>query len=277
MLHVRNEANESFIHIWQEAFGDTKEEIQGLLTACEGRARILLWEEGGETAGQCVLVPAMFLGEPVWYLYAVATAVRFRRQGICTKLLCSVKELLAQDGRAAVLVPADAALAKFYEKRGFFPLFFGEKTMVIAEGNTVSREHDEGVISHVDIADIDMEAYLNLREMAFREVPMIELPRSLLTYAIEQQLVCGGKLKKLLWNGREYGILCQRQGDSDILLKELTAANRQEARQAAAQFLFKLGEKKACLQRSYPTYAIGIDCTKLQSGKEQGYFNLVLD
>lgn len=276
MLQVENKANEQFIHIWQDAFSDTKEEILDLLKACEGRERILLWEEDGKTAGQCVLIPAMYLGEQIWYLYAVATAVHFRRQGVCTKLLCAVEELLAKEDSSAVLVPADDALAKFYEKRGFSPLFIGEKTVVTAGQNAVSKERDKDVISCVDIADIDIKTYLDLRKKEFSLSPAIELPKSLLTYAIRQHIACGGKLKKLIWNGREYGILYEKKG-SELFFKEITAADGQEAKRATAAFLLNMGEKTAYLQRSYPTYAMGMDQAKLQRGRKQGYFNLVMD
>lgn len=276
MLRVENKANEQFIHIWQDAFSDTKEEILDFLEACEGRERILLWEEDGETAGQCVLIPAMYLGEQIWYLYAVATALPFRRQGICTKLLCAVKDLLAQEGSSAVLVPADDALAEFYEKRGFSPLFIGEKTVVTAKENTVSRGGDKSVITCVDIADIDIETYLKIRKKEFSLCPAIELPKSLSTYAVRQHIACGSELKKLIWNGREYGILYEKEG-SQLLLKEITAADGQEAKRAAAAFLLNMGEKAAYLQRSYPTYAMGMDQAKLQRGRKQGYFNLVMD
>ena len=276
MLRMENKANEQFIHIWQDAFSDTREEIWDFLEACEGRERILLWEEGGETAGQCVLIPATYLGEQIWYLYAVATAVRFRRQGVCTKMLCAVKEMMAKEDSSAVLVPADDGLAKFYEKRGFSPLFIGEKTVVTAEQNAVSRERDKGVISSVDIAGVDIKTYLDLRKNEFLLSPAIELPKSLLTYAIRQHIACGGELKKLIWNGREYGILYEKEG-SKLLVKEITAADGQEAKRAVAAFLLNMGEKTAWLQRSYPTYAIGMDQAKLQRGRKQGYFNLVMD
>lgn len=276
MLHADNKASEQFIHIWQEAFGDTEEEIRGFFKACEGRERILTWEEGGETAGQCVLIPATFLGKRIWYIYAVATAMPFRRQGVCTKLLCAVRNLLAREGSGAVLVPADDALAQFYEKRGFFSLFLGEKTVVTEDKNTVSKGHDKNVIPRVDMVDIDIETYLNIRKKEFSLSCVIDLPKSLLVYAVRQHVAGGSELKKLLWNEKEYGILYEKQG-SGILVREITAADGEEARQAVLAFLLNMGEKTAWLQRSYPTYAIGMDRYTLRYPRQQGYFNLVLD
>lgn len=57
------------------------------------------------------------------YLYGVATAADFRRQGLCRMLLADTCKVLAAAGASsAVLIPANGELARAYGTMGFAPI-----------------------------------------------------------------------------------------------------------------------------------------------------------
>lgn len=275
--------------IWQQGFGDSPKEIADFFDAFYGRIRVALWEEDNRIAGQLCLIPVSLTlqgGEslPLYYIYAVATSPESRGRGVCTRLLADTAKWLQEEKTAAFLVPADEALAAFYERRGFSRLFAEE---VLSLGETVWEE----AISKPLLEPVGATEYMQLRKGGFAGKNHVEVPDEYLSHALHLHTAEGGICARLTVGGREYGVLYRSLPDAKealaghalttgqkeaaertVLIQEITAADNAEAIRAAQALLAALGEKKAVLRRSYTTLGIGIPATL----PRDGFFNLPL-
>lgn len=105
--------------LWQEAFGDTPEQIGLFFRHGFAPERSLVLEDGEILSGlywfDCSLG-----GEKLAYIYAVATLRRCRGRGLARRLLESAHSLLAARGyAAAVLVPGSRELFDYYRRQGY--------------------------------------------------------------------------------------------------------------------------------------------------------------
>ena len=123
--------------LWQQAFGDTDEFIDGFFRTgfSPERCRCITLE------GQIVAALYWFDTEENFaYLYAVATEESHRGKGLCRNLMESTHKHLTEMGYAgAVLVPAEPGLWGYYGKLGYTP--FGSSCTFSADsGNATVLE-----------------------------------------------------------------------------------------------------------------------------------------
>ena len=106
--------------LWQEAFGDTEEFIDGFFCTAFSPARCRCMVINKKVAAALYWMPCEHLGKKIAYIYGVATDTAFRRKGFCHQLMKDTLQHLSALGYAgAVLVPAGEALRSFYGKMGF--------------------------------------------------------------------------------------------------------------------------------------------------------------
>ena len=108
------------VSLWQEAFGDTEEFIDGFFCTGFSPARC-----------RCVILDGRIVAALYWmdltcddrrfaYLYAVAVAKSHRGKGLCTTLMADTRDHLAFRGYDGILlVPQEEGLRKMYEKMGY--------------------------------------------------------------------------------------------------------------------------------------------------------------
>lgn len=127
------------VALWQQAFGDSQEFIDGFFRSGYSQDRCQFLEEDGRLAAILYWFDCLWNGRKVAYLYAVATDKAFRGQGLCRQLLADTHrhlQSLGYDG--AALVPGDAGLFQMYEKlgyRGFCPM---ERKSLLSGGAPVN-------------------------------------------------------------------------------------------------------------------------------------------
>lgn len=107
--------------LWQEAFSEQAEELIALLLEIGDG---FCCRDGERLAAMAFALPYAVAADGALldgrYLYGVATAEAYRGQGIATELLRYAEEELEKQGAdGLLLVPADEALRRFYEGRGF--------------------------------------------------------------------------------------------------------------------------------------------------------------
>lgn len=108
---VKNVNNESeIVELWQEAFGDTKDDIIFFLNNLRNGKCIGIYNET-ELASMLFLVKCNFGN----YIYAACTKKKYRGDGCMTKLLDYAKK----SEKTLCLIPGDDSLVKFYKMRGF--------------------------------------------------------------------------------------------------------------------------------------------------------------
>ncbi len=115
--------------LWQEAFGDSREETAFYFRYRHRHDNMLLMEKDGGVIGMLSMLPVTLTAPgssfPGRYVFAVATRIGYRGQGVSTALLLAAHDTMRREGAAvSLLVPADAGLFHFYRERGYQDQFF---------------------------------------------------------------------------------------------------------------------------------------------------------
>lgn len=106
--------DESVISLWQQAFGDSREDVEFFLNNCRNKICLCL-KDGEKLLSMLFLVDCKVDSTDFKYIYAVCTDGEYRNNGFSTKLLHYCFESYDR----LLLIPADNNLARFYYNRGF--------------------------------------------------------------------------------------------------------------------------------------------------------------
>ena len=106
--------------LWQDAFDDTQDFLDDFYRTAFHVNRCRCVVEDGNMAAALYWFDCMHMGRSIAYVYAVATARAYRRQGICHELIESMHVHLAGLGyEGVILVPGSKELFRFYEGMGY--------------------------------------------------------------------------------------------------------------------------------------------------------------
>lgn len=137
--------------LWREAFGDEDAFIDAFFETGYAPERSRVAEVDGEIAGMLFWFDGVLGERKLAYLYAVATAERFRGQGVASALMADVHALLeAQGYAAAILSPGSESLFRFYEKLGYETAGYREEIRVKA-------------VAPISVREVGVEEYAELR------------------------------------------------------------------------------------------------------------------
>lgn len=155
------------ISLWQEAFGDSLEDTKVWFSTRHRDENMLVYKDQDQVVGMMSMLPIELVSQgqpyPARYVFAVATRKSHRGRGISTKLLEYSHDLMRREGSlAAVLVPAEADLFRFYEKRGYQPHFSIDEAMV--EGGSLQAIHEGDSAFPCTAAE-----YAQIRNQAFSD------------------------------------------------------------------------------------------------------------
>lgn len=109
-----SEYDSQFYSLWQEAFGDSKEEITYFINNCENFELLGCYCDG-DLASMLFLVDCRINDNNYKYIYAACTFEKYKKSGFMTELLDYCREHYD----FLSLIPANNSLVGFYEKRGF--------------------------------------------------------------------------------------------------------------------------------------------------------------
>lgn len=138
--------------LWQSSFGDSDEFLDSFFTTAFHPDRCRCIIDSGKLPGALYWFDCIYQGEPLAYLYAIATHPDFRNQGICRKLMEETHQHLAQQGyQGTILVPGNKELFSFYEKLGY-------QTCC-----SVSELHCVSSTDKITITEISKEQYAKMR------------------------------------------------------------------------------------------------------------------
>ena len=190
--HPEKENIPALTELWMQAFGDTREFIAGFFRTGFSHDRCLLAEEQGQLLAALYWFDCTWEGKKVAYLYAIATDESHRGKGICKKLMAHTHQVLKDKGYVgAILVPADAGLARMYGKLGYQSVISSggrqsgiEKSVIpketdlstphlrcSAQDDTEKMEVQKITENHcqLDITPISVEEYRKLQEKLLPE------------------------------------------------------------------------------------------------------------
>lgn len=106
--------------LWQEAFGDSLEFIEGFFCTAYSPSRCRCVTIDGNVAATLYWLDATFDGQRFAYIYAVAVAKSRRGKGICKALMADTHAHLALRGYdGAILVPQGDDLRQMYANMGY--------------------------------------------------------------------------------------------------------------------------------------------------------------
>lgn len=134
--------------LWRVAFGDADEDVLRFFDTAfsPDRARCLYCE--GELAAMLYWFDTEANGTKIAYLYAIATAPKFRRRGFCSSLLRDTHAHLFSLGYGgAALVPACPALFDFYSTLGYRTL------CEIREGHCLASSDEATVLRRLSVSE----------------------------------------------------------------------------------------------------------------------------
>lgn len=106
--------------LWTECFGNEENWIDVFFQTAFDPTHVCCLTRRGQLAAALCWMDTYCQGRPLAYLYAIATAPAYRRQGLCRELMGKTHDLLARQGYAgAILVPGDEGLRQMYGKMNY--------------------------------------------------------------------------------------------------------------------------------------------------------------
>lgn len=216
--------------LWQQAFGDSEEEARYYFDKRYQPGSLLVAQQpGGELGGMLSMLPLGLSGRDfalsARYVFAVATDLRFRNQGISSKLLTAAHQYAKEQGDSAcVLVPAGDSLFDYYGKRGYQTAFWMKQFLFHpnALGNNPSwlntqMQSAQQNLKNVEytIASLSAQGWLDLRRQVFSKSALFaDWGLDALTY-IHQSLENGGAGIKLIQvKNRQAAAICEWRGQT---------------------------------------------------------------
>lgn len=208
--------------LWMQAFEDDQVSTDHYFDHRHRDHYMLLDMEDGRLRAMLTMLPVdLIIGDqtlPARYFFAIATELRFRGQGISTKLIEAAECLCKQQAAAAsLLVPASEELFRFYAKRGYVTRFY-YKAQKLSQDDLPPCPRDYRLLPAT------AEAMHRLREGAFAKNRLfLRWDREALQYVIASAGDYGAPLLRFeTANGEGYAY-CEQDGET-MIVKELALA-----------------------------------------------------
>lgn len=121
-IHIPDASHISALRLlWKEAFGDTDTFLDTFFKTAFSQNRCLVATIDNNVAAALYWFDCSYNEKRIAYIYAVATALASRGQGICHKLMEDTHVHLKKLGyEGAILVPGNTSLFDFYESLGYY-------------------------------------------------------------------------------------------------------------------------------------------------------------
>lgn len=129
--------------LWKEAFGDTEEFLDKFFDTAFSPDRCFCITLDNTIAATLYWFRCEYLGKPVAYIYAVATAKKYQGHGLCHKLMAHTHAHLETLGyNGAILVPGNQGLFDFYDNMGYKTSCFHRKTEYLVSEDSLLSQGD---------------------------------------------------------------------------------------------------------------------------------------
>lgn len=130
--------------LWKQAFGDSDAFLDIFFSTAFAPERCRCVMVDGAVAAALYWFSCQAGGQPIAYIYAVATDQKLRGRGLCRQLMADTHSYLKSLGYAgALLVPGDAALRQMYRTMGYWDQTSVQRFSCQA-GTPVSLERIDG-------------------------------------------------------------------------------------------------------------------------------------
>lgn len=221
-------ANKSMIpalkEIWKDCFHDPEEYIDLFFREFFQENKVIVYVYENQPVSMATLIPAsLTIGgrqKRVYYVYAVATAIKFQGKGFSSKLLGYIHAELEYE---TFLQPATDSLMDFYRKNGYHPIFTRTFYLVNSEKRSdesvsVSEVPIQTQCNYQIITENEASLYKKIRDKAFQGEGYISFPERVISYAIKENAFTGGDT--LLVNHKY--IVMYRIEEDTLMIRETT-------------------------------------------------------
>ncbi len=204
---------EGIVSLWQEAFGDSENEIIFFLKNNFRPENTLVVEENSNVVSMLFLLEGFMRIDgadyPSYYLYAACTSKNCRGRGLMSKLLEFAANIAKnRNVNFICLMPGEKGLFDYYSKHGYLPVFSKQ----ILEINRSQIEKYEFIFREQSNADSEF-----LRNSAFSNSDFFKWNLKSIHFAFEHTKLYGGQV--LI---RNKGYALYSKIDSNIVVKEFT-------------------------------------------------------
>ncbi len=201
------------IRLWNEAFGDSEEDIKFFLDARYIPENTVVYEYNGIIASVLFLLDGNMhikgSDYPSYYLYAACTLKDFRGKGIMGEMLSFSKNLAAfRNKYFIVLKPAEESLYGYYERFGYKSLFSKKTVRLTVNNQSLSKNMNDSIS--------DSELF-KIREKAYKDTDYFKWNNDDIDFAIRHHKYFGGNF--IL---KSNGYMLYTQDSDKILVKEST-------------------------------------------------------
>lgn len=149
--------------LWKEAFSDSDAFLDTFFRTAFHPERCRVAYQGKQIAAALYWFRCSYDGAPLAYLYAVATARKYQRQGICHKLMEHTHAYLQALGyQGTILVPGNENLFRLYETMGYRP------------GGSLRSFACTAAAAPVPLSPIDRNTFAKLRRSLLPEKSVIQ-------------------------------------------------------------------------------------------------------
>lgn len=139
--------------LWTAAFGDGDDFLDMFYTTAYAPHRCRCILDGDRVAAVLYWFDCTFEGRKLAYVYAVATDLGYRNQGLCRRLMEDTAAHLTEQGyAAALLLPQDPGLRQMYGKMGYLPC------------TTIGEFSCQAAGEPLEITELTAETYAALRK-----------------------------------------------------------------------------------------------------------------
>ncbi len=268
--------------LWIEAFSDDREYVDFYFANRFTEDNMLVITVQGRPVSMISLLPAyLHCGQGrvrARYVYAVATKKKYRRLGYAGKLLREGYERIAEP---FFLEPADAHLAAYYKKNGFFHAFG------IREYEPKANESEEGIIRAAEITasagrekekqywllTVTPEEYKRIRDGCFCGSGYVEWDKEAIAYALIENDFCGGFAYKVVHDHTE-DLLLFRMEDETLRIIETTLKDEDVL---GVLSKLRLNPDRVIVRRPAKTNGSSFAMLYGNYKIKNGYLNLTLD
>jgi len=233
--------------LWQEAFGDSLEFIEGFFVTAHSPSRCRCITEEGRVVAALYWLDTSYQGQRFAYLYAIAVAKSHRGRGLCRKLIEDTHAHLALRGYdGCLLYPATDALRQLYRKYGY------------ETRTTVSRFTCTAGTDPVPLQRIDRDTYAALRRTYLPENAVIQ----------EEENVAYLEMMAFFYAGEDFLLAASTEAG------KLTSPEYLGPREKAPQILAALNCTEGTFQTPGEDLPFAMFLKLRPEAKAPGYFGL---
>ena len=265
--YASKEDHDDIRELWEEAFDDTPRFIEMYLSFFLEKNRILCIRKDNRIITMASVIPATirFQTEEIeaFYLYAVATAKKYRGQGFGSSI---VKHLSRAYRKPLIVHPGEPSLEVFYEDLGFKNGFASKSQHKTYDTKGEPEITFEEITEVTDVLTAD---YAKKREKKLWNIPHVSWSKEYLYFVLTDHLSEGRKILRC-----RYGYILAEVKDSMLEITETTVDEEYQEMviQAAAicydrsEIVYKYEDAMLCMTESVETLSFA----------GEGYISLTL-